>query len=329
MGLPLRREEGSDYYWSLPLYWGVTAGSHCLSLSLTPVKLNSNRNSHSESELCYDRRSVVQSILELSTHLLLTTRFLLLSDSCGFVEVGHPLWREDGSVFYSCSWSSPAQTFSGPTPMGLVIILYCLRFETSLLVASYDSQGYGGGIRHNLHTGVTGTTYKISSRTAYKTPFLYCSAIVASKFASLWSRYLASAVVWLIILRSLPSSRSTCHNICAVSGRPQSVRGPRRPTLNQGSWSGVFAKRCSENPYCACLEALWNVTETEWLQISPHIHCRNLSGFIFFVKKFPFKDAILRTTVARWTNVLNPFLKFMPRKIFDVTQMGPLYKSQG
>jgi hypothetical protein len=32
--------------------------------------------------------------------------------------------------------------------------LYCLRFETSLSVASYDSQGYGGGIRSRLHTGV-------------------------------------------------------------------------------------------------------------------------------------------------------------------------------
>jgi hypothetical protein len=28
-----------------------------------------------------------------------------------------------------------------------------LRFETSLFVAFYDSQGYGGDIRHRLHTG--------------------------------------------------------------------------------------------------------------------------------------------------------------------------------
>jgi hypothetical protein len=32
---------------------------------------------------------------------------------------------------------------------------YCLRFETSLFVASYDLQGYGGGIRPRLHTGVS------------------------------------------------------------------------------------------------------------------------------------------------------------------------------
>jgi hypothetical protein len=34
-------------------------------------------------------------------------------------------------------------------------IFYCLRFETSLFVASYDTQGHGGGIRPLLHTGVS------------------------------------------------------------------------------------------------------------------------------------------------------------------------------
>jgi hypothetical protein len=33
-----------------------------------------------------------------------------------------------------------------------VAIFYCLRFETSLFVASYNSQGHGGGIRPRLHT---------------------------------------------------------------------------------------------------------------------------------------------------------------------------------
>jgi hypothetical protein len=31
--------------------------------------------------------------------------------------VGRPLWREDGSLFCICSW--PAQSFSGPNPLGL------------------------------------------------------------------------------------------------------------------------------------------------------------------------------------------------------------------
>jgi hypothetical protein len=54
---------------------------------------------------------------------------------------------------WNCCWPSPAQSFSGPSPVGLVTIFYCLRFDTSLFVASYDSQGYGGGIRTRLHTG--------------------------------------------------------------------------------------------------------------------------------------------------------------------------------
>jgi hypothetical protein len=44
--------------------------------------------------LCYDRRSVGQSFLEWSTLLGLTTRFLLLSDSCRFVDVGRSLSDE-------------------------------------------------------------------------------------------------------------------------------------------------------------------------------------------------------------------------------------------
>jgi hypothetical protein len=67
--------------------------------------------------------------------------------------MGRSLWREDAPVVNNCSWPLPVQTFSGPTPVGLVTIIYCLRFETSLFVASYDSQGYGGGIRPRLHTG--------------------------------------------------------------------------------------------------------------------------------------------------------------------------------
>jgi hypothetical protein len=40
------------------------------------------------------------------------------------------------------------------SPVGLVTIFYCLSFETSLFVASYDLQGYDGGIRLRLHTGL-------------------------------------------------------------------------------------------------------------------------------------------------------------------------------
>jgi hypothetical protein len=49
---------------------------------------------------CYDRRSVSQSVLEQSNHLGLTTRSLLLSNSCRVVDVRRSLWREDGCRLY-------------------------------------------------------------------------------------------------------------------------------------------------------------------------------------------------------------------------------------
>jgi hypothetical protein len=39
----------------------------------------------------------------------------------------------------------------GSEPLCLVTLFYCLIFEISLFVASYDSQGHGGGIRPSLH----------------------------------------------------------------------------------------------------------------------------------------------------------------------------------
>jgi hypothetical protein len=43
---------------------------------------------------------------------------------------------------------------------------HCLRFETSLFVASYDSQGYGGGIRPRLHTGLSVSSVSHPLKTA-------------------------------------------------------------------------------------------------------------------------------------------------------------------
>jgi hypothetical protein len=76
-----------------------------------------------------------------------------LCDSYGLVLVGRPLWQEVGSVFCMYCWPLPAQSSSGPNPLALETIFYCLTFETSLFVASYDSQGDGGSIRPRLHKG--------------------------------------------------------------------------------------------------------------------------------------------------------------------------------
>jgi hypothetical protein len=153
--------------------------------------------------LCYSRRSAGQSLLEWSTHLGLTTRSLLLSDSCGFVALGRPLSREDGSLVYICCWPSPAQSFSGPSPVGLMAIFYCLRFETSLFVASYDLQGHSGSIWPRLHTGerlgdseqAQCSTYIALAWTAEKTLFPTVSSILCVSIATdtcLLSHYLAA-----------------------------------------------------------------------------------------------------------------------------------------
>jgi hypothetical protein len=92
--------------------------------------LDSKLYQKSKSKLCYDRLSVGQPGLVSSTLLGLTTRFVILSDSCGFVEVGRSPWQENGSAVYNCWWSSPAQSFLGPSPAGLVTTFCCLRFET-------------------------------------------------------------------------------------------------------------------------------------------------------------------------------------------------------
>jgi hypothetical protein len=47
----------------------------------------------------------------------------ILSGNCGFIDVGRSLWQEDGSVVYNCCWPSPAQSFLGPSPVGLATIL--------------------------------------------------------------------------------------------------------------------------------------------------------------------------------------------------------------
>jgi hypothetical protein len=84
-------------------------------------------SSQSESYITSDSQPVY---LGVKSHVGPKTRFLLLSDSCRFIDVGCPLWREDGSVIYNCCWLMPAQPFSGLSSAELMIILYCLRFKS-------------------------------------------------------------------------------------------------------------------------------------------------------------------------------------------------------
>jgi hypothetical protein len=116
------------------------------------------------------------------------TRFLLVSGSCGFVYKGRSLWREDGSVVYNCCWRSPAQSLPGPSPVGLATIFYCLRFETSLFIASYGSQVYDGGIQPRLHTGYYIQKWK--PKLCYDRRSVGQSVLVSSTHLGLTTRFL-------------------------------------------------------------------------------------------------------------------------------------------
>jgi hypothetical protein len=100
--------------WNLRTRLKTLSLTHSFSLGLPASK----------SKLCYDRRSVGQSVFMSSTHLGPTSRFLLLSDICGFVYVRRSFWRENGSTVYNCFWPSSAQSFFGRRPAGLVNITF-------------------------------------------------------------------------------------------------------------------------------------------------------------------------------------------------------------
>jgi hypothetical protein len=74
--------------------------------------------------------------------------FITLWQLRSFFLVGRPLWREDGCLLYMLL-ALASVVFLRPESLGTRDHI-CLRFETSLFVASYDSQGHGGGIRHTF-----------------------------------------------------------------------------------------------------------------------------------------------------------------------------------
>jgi hypothetical protein len=126
-------------------------------------KLKSKSKSH-----C-DWRSVSQSVSQYdgARDQIFITVWQFRSCCCG----APSLTRGRGCLFYMLL-ALPAQSFSGPSPFWLATIFYCLRFETPVFVASYDSQGHGGGIRSRLHTGTASlphyskcSGYNFSART--------------------------------------------------------------------------------------------------------------------------------------------------------------------
>jgi hypothetical protein len=85
------------------------------------------------------------------------------------------------------------------SPLGLETIFYCLTFETSLFVASYDSQGHGGGIRSRLHTGMG--FHKMLESSLYRTTggFMRWSALVGQLLTYYLNRF---THCWVIIFHT-------------------------------------------------------------------------------------------------------------------------------
>jgi hypothetical protein len=98
-----------------------------------------NKAKWSEVKLIYDRRSVGQSVLVSGSHLEPMTRFFFLYGDCGFPDMWHPLWWEDGSVIYlyNCFWSLPEQSLLIWSPAELTTIFYCLIWDSPNLEGQF------------------------------------------------------------------------------------------------------------------------------------------------------------------------------------------------
>jgi hypothetical protein len=82
-----------------------------------------------------------------------------LCDSYGLVLVGRPLWREVGSVLCLCCWPCQRSRSRVGVPWDLRPYFTVSDLRLPFFVASYDSQGHGGGIRPRLHTGKHAITW--------------------------------------------------------------------------------------------------------------------------------------------------------------------------
>jgi hypothetical protein len=81
--------------------------------SVGPVRRSSHQlleKSCVKPKLRYNRQSVGEFVFMSGHNLGPKDRFVLLSESCGFVNVRRPPWRVD-----NCCWASPAQSSSGPS----------------------------------------------------------------------------------------------------------------------------------------------------------------------------------------------------------------------
>jgi hypothetical protein len=91
----------------------------------------------------------------------------LIQTVAGYFVASSPTRGRVCNLLYNCFWDLPEQPLLGRSPVELTAIFYCLIWDSpnlegqlspralgSLFVASYDSQGYGGGILHTFITSL-------------------------------------------------------------------------------------------------------------------------------------------------------------------------------
>jgi hypothetical protein len=126
-----------------------------------------------------------------SSHLTLTTRFLLLSGSCRFVDVGCSLWRENESAVYNCCcWYvllvDSYSRFSGASYLmwGWVYFLYSAgprQRSLSQVLVPWDSWRYF--TVSDLRLPFSSLLRLVRSRWRYSNPPLTASLILCGKWS--------------------------------------------------------------------------------------------------------------------------------------------------
>jgi hypothetical protein len=106
--------------WTIRLIWlSELTGSILTCLLLIWIQ------SQSESELLYNWRFTTYQFILATSPLRLTTRnFFFQLNTCS-----HSPYVTSSLMRGWVCWPSPAQSFSGPSPAGLTITFYCLRFK--------------------------------------------------------------------------------------------------------------------------------------------------------------------------------------------------------
>jgi hypothetical protein len=137
---------------TLLLYGRLSSYLSAVRLVQSGASIGRSRSKKSKPKLLYDWRSVSQYVcLDVGHPFGARNQILLFPLFCRKIALlfvlGRPLWREDGSAVCNaiCQWSES-------------LLLSHLRLQSSLSVASYNSQGI---IR--LHTGHAATFHSRSS----------------------------------------------------------------------------------------------------------------------------------------------------------------------